>query len=420
MKGKMNRSKSKLISVFEQGILKKGEVFDGAEFKDCHFDALAKFHDKTNTPFFSLLREGIRFKEYVGVINIGNLTIEVLPKADNSNDKIIWREKLIDMLKKVGEFRISASSKANLKIKPNHILELYILQFINEVEQLIHKGLVRQYRSIDENLITLRGSIVFSKHIPKNFIHQERFYVRHITYDKEHDFNKIIFKAISLIRNINTNFGLQGLIGELELSFPELHDIKVNEELFARLKYTRKTEHYRNAIEIARLLLLNYHPDLSHGKNHVLALMFNMNLLWEKFVYVSLRKYLKANKVLFQQSAPYWKLKYQRAVRIKPDIIVLNNGAHYVIDTKWKLLYHPRPTDDDLKQMYAYTKYFHSDHTIICYPGYDDFLEGYFYDEENQEQKYKCSIVTIGVDRNLPISKWQERISLRIREAIES
>ncbi|HNU62307.1 MAG: hypothetical protein M0R67_00860 [Candidatus Cloacimonas sp.] len=43
-------------------------------------------------------------------------------------------------------------------------------------------------------------------------------------------------------------------------------------------------------MDIARLLLCNYHPDLKSDRNNVLTLMFDMNLLWESFIYHSIRK----------------------------------------------------------------------------------------------------------------------------------
>jgi 5-methylcytosine-specific restriction enzyme subunit McrC len=69
-----------------------------------------------------------------------------------------------------------------------------------------------------------------------------------------------------------------------------LPNIKTDEAFFEKLVYSRKTEPYKKGIDIAKLLFLNYYPDVNKGKNDVLALMFDMNRLWEKFVFTSLRK----------------------------------------------------------------------------------------------------------------------------------
>jgi 5-methylcytosine-specific restriction enzyme subunit McrC len=198
------------------------------------------------------------------------------------------------------------------------------------------------------------------------------------------------------------------------LDFPEMSDVRVSEAWFNAIVFSRKTEHYRKAIDIARLLLLNYHPDISRGRDHVLALMFDMNLLWEKFVYVSLRKHLPADQIRAQSSKPYWKLDDHRPVRLKPDIVINKGDQTFVIDTKWKVLNNDRPSDEDLRQMYAYTRYFKADHTLLCYPGEDKYQNGYFFAEESETFGSRCSIIRISMDKANTISTWQSRISTSI------
>lgn len=84
--------------------------------------------------------------------------------------------------------------------------------------------------------------------------------------------------------------------------------IKTDDAFFDKIQYSRKTELYKAAIDIAKLILLNYHPDVNKGNNDVLALMFDMNSLWEKFVFTSLRKNKPSNYTLKSQSVKqFWK-----------------------------------------------------------------------------------------------------------------
>ncbi len=406
------------ITVFEHESLKVGQVQNGVEFSQHHLTSLEKFLGDKGTPYFRMIHRGVRFCEFVGVLQVGNLTIEVLPKADKDGDKKHWRDVLIGMLRKVGMFDITAPSQANLRIKPNHLLDLYFELFISEVEYLVHIGLVKKYRKDACNLNSLKGSLHFSRHLRENLVHQERFYTRHTVYDRENLFNQVIYKAIHLVEDINTNTSLSSRIGALLLDFPEMSDVRVSEAWFNAIVFSRKTEHYRKAIDIARLLLLNYHPDISRGRNHVLALMFDMNLLWEMFVYVSLRKHLPADHIRAQSSKPYWQLDDHRPVHLKPDIVINRGDQTYVIDTKWKVLNNDRPSDDDLRQMYAYTRYFKADHTLLCYPGEDKFQNGYFFAEEAEKIGSRCSIIRISMDKEDKISTWQSRIGTRITDVL--
>jgi 5-methylcytosine-specific restriction enzyme subunit McrC len=74
-------------------------------------DAMVKFFGK-GVPYYTLIRNGVKFNEYVGVIQIGNHIIEVLPKADKRNEgeetENTWRTVLVDMIRAVHSFEVKA------------------------------------------------------------------------------------------------------------------------------------------------------------------------------------------------------------------------------------------------------------------------------------------------------------------------
>lgn len=404
------------IVVFEHEILR----FDRGEKKITkdQFEALERYYGN-GKPFYKLVYNGVQFNEHVGVMQVGNILIEVLPKADKTPHSVAedkkWRDLLIGMLRAVGSFDIKSTSSSNLKIKPNTILDLYFELFIKEVEYLLHNGLVKKYRKKEGNVTALKGSLQFSKHIQQNLIHQERFYVRHSTYDIEHTLHFILYKTIKLLKQINTNNDLHSRIGVLLLHFPEMLDIKVSDATFEKLIYNRKNQHYQKAIEIAKLLLLKYHPDVSKGRNHVLALMFDMNMLWEQFIYVSLKKnkndYIK---IKAQTSKFFWKPENGRRTAMKPDIFIETNNGNIVLDTKWKNLNGYNPSPDDLRQMYVYHEYFDATKVALVYPGNNkDSKAGIYLKKDGNHDDKICSVVLINVENE--IKEWQ----IKIREVIK-
>ena len=87
----------KFIQVFEHQKLKYDKSGD---FQKCHFDAMVKFNELHQNKYFTVIDKGILFKNYVGVVQIGGLTIEILPKADKKADadKKLWQSVLLNML----------------------------------------------------------------------------------------------------------------------------------------------------------------------------------------------------------------------------------------------------------------------------------------------------------------------------------
>lgn len=402
------------ITVFEHESIRFDKGEGNKRLTEDQFKAIEKYYG-SGVPYFSLRYNGVQFNEYVGVIQVGDTVIEVLPKADKyESDDTKWRKILIGMLKAVGSFDIKSTSDSNLKIKPNTILDLYFEMFIKEVEYLLHAGLIKQYRKTESNLVALKGSLYFSKHIQQNITHQERFYVRHTTYDVEHKIHFILYKVLSLLKRINTNISLFSRIGALLLHFPEMPDLKVTELTFGKLVFTRKNKSYKKAIDIAKLLLLQYHPDVSKGRNNVLALMFDMNTLWEQFVFVSLKKD-KSLTVSGQTSKFFWKPECGRRSKIKPDIII-NSGEEncVVLDTKWKNLNGYNPSPDDLRQMYVYHEYYGAKKVALVYPASESSqLNGVYLDPETSSELNKeCGVISLSVETD--IKTWQKKITYKI------
>lgn len=407
------------IKVFEHQSIYLNQKFEnGVEFDETKLERLVSFFGK-GVPYYELLRNGIRFKEYVGVLQVGNLLISVLPKADkrqseseSSKDK--WNNILIDMLRAVNGFEVKAPSSSHLKTKNNSILDLFFELFLKEVEYLMHTGLVKKYRKEVGNLKALKGRLHFQQQISKNIVHKERFFTTHTTYDTQHELHIILYKTIKTLHKLNLNPALTSRINSLLLNFPEMPDKRILELDFEKIILNRKTQGYRKAIDLARLILLRYHPDLNKGQNDILALMFDMNDLWEQFVLVSLRKD-KALKLRGQSVKKFWQPQGGKKRSIKPDITIEKGKYKYVLDTKWKLVT-TKPSMDDIRQMYAYHHYFEAEKVALFYPGNFSYVKGDFVDPKTQEPMIKMECGLMFSKFTGSVKSWQEQICIDVNE----
>jgi len=358
----------------EWGWLTVGQELDKVKFKQKHLDALAIYEQQAQTSFFRTYYNKVRFNEFVGVLKVGDLTIEVLPKTDKHElKKGEWQEVLLEILLISFQVEAKTTTLANVNIRKHSVLDTYLQLFLDEAEKLIHQGLIKKYRTHVSNQPALKGKLLVHQQITKNALHAERFYVAHSVYDQDNVYNFILRAGLECVASVGSD-AVRRNADALLLFFPECKHRAVNEKLFAALPYDRKTESYKRAIELARIILLNYHPDIKGGSNDILAIMFDMNYLWESFIYWSLRRAAvnRGVKVYGQRSKLFWKKHNGWGMRLRPDLVIESYDRKVVVDTKWK--YQKAVTPDDLRQLYAYLHYFESADGYLLYP--DQVIEG--------------------------------------------
>jgi 5-methylcytosine-specific restriction enzyme subunit McrC len=389
------------IQIFEHGKLCVNE--NG--FKEHHFKKLVKLNERHGNKYFSVGNNRIYFAQYVGVIQVGNLIIEVLPKADSGDgDEDKWQRAFISMLRQSGLLKVDAPTNANLQLRRNSLLDLFFEQFLDEIKHIIHKGLVKKYRSKKENSGALKGKLLFPEHIQNNLIHKEKFYIQHQVYDHNNIFNQIIYEALKVVSTISLNSKLDNTAKKYLLEFEAISNIKVNDEIFTRLKFNRKTNEYKKAISLAKMILLNYSPDIQGGQDNLLSLLFDMNRVFEKYIYVQLKKAQSQFKdhsltVSAQQQKKFWQDK-----TIRPDIVIDYTQNHIstkvIIDTKWKVLSCANPSAEDLKQMYAYNLHFGANQSYLVYPNVNNFtIKGGYFNKsagvKKEYSKHSCDLLFV-------------------------
>ena len=355
--------KGDYIQVFEHQRLMVGEVVQGVLFTEAYFQALAQQANMEEGKYFTVLHQGIRFSNYVGVMQLGELTIEILPKASRpgQQDHQLWQQVLLEMLKACRLIKVEQLSAASLRLRPNSIMDLYIAIFLEETEGLLRQGLSREYSRCSGNLPALKGRLLFHRQIRENLAHAEHFYTEHERYGYEHLFNRIISSALQALRHFSLGPVLEAKFQQLARQFPVLSPVDAHQIEWEHLPFGRKTERYRAALQAALLLLRHYRPDIRAGRHPLIAVLFDMNLLFEEFVYRQLANL--GLPVYRQLSRPFWERRY-----IRPDIVLEYNGQRYVLDTKWKALPRASPNMDDLRQMFVYAQFFDARHGVLVYP----------------------------------------------------
>lgn len=211
-------------------------------------------------------------------------------------------------------------------------------------------------------------------------------------------FLRRICLGLNIVNGFISNSGLKDKALRLSMNFPEMKPIQIPRFRFKQISFSRKTLPYQRAIQLAKMIILNYSPDIAYGQENLLALLFDMNKLWEEYIYrMLIRDILEGYEVIYQDGQRFWESRM-----IRPDIVIrypneTGKTETFVIDTKWRIPVNNQPTDDELKQMYAYNMFWEAPKSILLYPEVTPQLEyfGNFHKGRDTENKCKIGFVSV-------------------------
>lgn len=403
-------SKPPRIVLFEHDRLTIGRDYlcaDGRNFRfeARHFDALARFAARGTWKPFTLGHRSVSFGGFVGTLCVGRLLIEILPKADKHawrpGSSADWQDALNLMLQVARTSRLDHATSAPLQTTRSTLLELYIARFLTCVEQLLHRGLVRRYRRVEGNLTSFRGKMLVASQIRHNVAHAERFFVEFTTYDHQHLANTVLLAALHIVRDLPVSQDLHGRCLRCLLAFPEMEPPRLSPHDLRSLALDRVTERYREALDLARLLLLHHSPAMQSGDLNVLAILVEMSSLFEDFLGQLCRRVkLPGLKVSLQRSVPFWSPDDGPVRKLRPDIVLDRDGHKpIVLDAKWKVLPASGPSIDDVRQIYAYNQYLKASHSVLLYPHHGSerpHLSGLFDQHDHRLSTATLKLVTSG------------------------
>ena len=348
------------------------------------FDSLEKFvleNEKTAQYLKITTKNGfgkvLQAQNYVGVIQTKDgTTIEILPKIKNATTEKS-KDILIKMLKTLKNSPFKNLSVANLKSSKIPLFEIFISMFLEELTVLVRNGIKSDYISKEENLKFLKGKLKISEQIKYNTIHKERFFVQYEEFISNRVENRLIKTTLQFLYNKSKLNKNQQRIREFLFVFDEIeisHNIKTD---FSKIKLNRQMKDYEQVLLWCKTFLCENSFSPYKGNDIAFALLFDMNLLFESFVYSYLKKSSNFQDIKSQDRTHH--LAYENGIgrfRLKPDIVI--NGGKIIADTKWKILSEDKAYNgvlqDDMYQLYAYgTKYDNCEKIYLIYP-FDELI----------------------------------------------
>ena len=320
----------------------------------------------------------IKFINYVGIIKIKNLIIEILPKISLSNDIIKDRKMLIFMLSKCNKLSVDIKELLNSNILNNSLLDILAKVYSKKLLNELQKGLYREYVSKEEALSIIKGKILISKSIKENTINKNKMNCKYDEFTEDNLFNAILKRAINVILFSIKNDDVKKELNIINNIFNDVSDIYISNNIILNYKLNRMNNRFLECFTLAKLILLNSSMDKSLGKENGFSILFEMNYLYEEYIGVLLKEVFNDTNISIntQEKSRYllWNtLKERNEIALKPDIVIYkDNKPKVIIDTKWKrssIDNRETYSQSDIYQMYAYiTTYTECEECILLYP----------------------------------------------------
>ena len=115
---------------------------------------LERLQAEQHAEYVAISRRRIKAQNYVGVIGVGDRTIEILPKIDKDDDAA--RRQLVQMMSLAGVLPHLESGIADLAPSVPCLLDVFMQAYTRQLALEWRRGRISNYQKTDENRTCLR------------------------------------------------------------------------------------------------------------------------------------------------------------------------------------------------------------------------------------------------------------------------
>ncbi|WP_323595500.1 McrC family protein [Aliarcobacter butzleri] len=308
--------------------------------------------------YFTLDWKDLKAKQYCGILNFNDQDFYILPKIANRNDEKNLNI-FIYMLMYAYDVKLSNEQVASCANQKPTILEVFVQMFALNLLNELKKGLYKEYLTKQDNLPVLKGKYLINENLKYNFT-KNKIYCEYDEFSENNSLNQFFLYAVKYLQKFVND---KKLLKQCELIFDEVEYKSVDINRVETINFSRLNVRFKTSFEIALLLLKQSIPLFNKDKKSF-AFLFDMNILFEKFI-ARIVKELDSNAKI-QNQDDFGDLT------LKPDIILENQ----IIDTKYKKL----NSLDDIKQSdklqaFSYGINYKVENVMLLYPKHLDNIK---------------------------------------------
>ena len=301
--------------------------------------------------YFKLDWKTLKARQYCGILNFNDQDFYILPKIANRNDEKNLNI-FIYMLMYAYDVKLSNEQIASCANQKHTILEVFIQMFANGLLQELKKGLYKEYLTKQDNLPVLKGKYLINENLKYNFT-KNKIYCEYDEFSPNNSLNQFFLYTVKYLQKFVKD---KKLLKQCELIFDEVEYKSVDINRLETINFNRLNVRFKTSFEIALLLLKQSIPLFNQDKKSF-AFLFDMNVLFEKFIARMVKELDNNAKIQNQDNF--------RDLTLKPDIILKNQ----IIDTKYKRIKSiEHIKQSDKFQAFAYGINYGVKNVMLLYP----------------------------------------------------
>ena len=377
--------------------------YEEKDIKDCDLDKLQSYIKCQNlSSALNVTRNGIKANSWVGVIKYKKTHFQILPKLicdDNENKECILKN-LIYMLSYTKNLDIKTNDDAKLSAERNPFIEILIREYAKSLFDCLKRITPKQYTRQEDNLNFLKGKIKFNKNIKYNSSNNAKFYCEYDEFSEDNILNQLFLFVSTCLYNISDNSQNKKLLNFIINYYSDIKLVRFDKFKARKIKLSQNQELFKKPFNLAKMFVEKTSVDLSKNKFENITLVWDMNVLFEEFVFEIMKK-----------SCPDWKLTAQKGRKLLKgnenkkrntfiDIFAQKEYKNLIIDTKYKkFIDEDSFSNADVFQVSTYCLLHNTNNAILLYPQWEnnkkpDTRDYYL---NNGNDNYKISFKTINL-----------------------
>lgn len=327
-----------------------------------------------------------RAGQWVGVIQVPGLLLELLPKIDHtdaeSSDPVpMARDNLLVMLAEAGDVPLRARDIASLSTRRAPLHETLVLIFARKLLSELGCGPDRGYVREEDRLLTLRGKLLMSRHVAENAARRDRFTCSFEEFSPDTPLGKVLRATCRVLLNSIRTSESREALSHCLLLLDDVSDVSDPLHWLARVVLSRSNERFSVLLPFCRLVLEQLAPTSSRGGATTFSLLFDMDRVFEGYIAGMLKRAsagADSGIKVYPQARNHRRYLMEGdqggLLSLKPDLLVKGQNHRLVIDTKWKRLgsltqrRQAGLSASDLYQLFAYTHRFGVERSILLFP----------------------------------------------------